>query len=337
MNAVGKLREHEQAFKNDRLYRLILNIRRFRSEQLQKLLSHPEEMDVQTFNREVWPLGHAYLSDDEKIDVYQLKNSATINKLEDALQNDTLVYKGNSMWGSGTRVFAPMIKNENEKIELIRTALDILTSEEYTPEEKAKNIQEIKGFGPNIATGLVMVFHPRAFMIFNEKSKEAYRLLKQEAGNGEEFQQYMQQLKADLHMEDFLELDYFLYTWVQTNSDAALAFPFSETFSNKSEAEWAFDFVADVFKKLGVENQDDERLAITYRRNMDGLHVNFCNWIILGLYPSGEIRIPLFQKYEDFHSPATKGRDAGLSTSGRPFPGVLPKGEKKTGRMCPDH
>nr|WP_246407567.1 AAA family ATPase [Geomicrobium halophilum] len=33
---------------------------------------------------------------------------------------------------------------------------------------------------------------------------------------------------------------------------------------------------------------------------MNGIHVNFCHWIILGVYRSGDLRIPLFRKYEGF-------------------------------------
>ncbi|WP_160141645.1 AAA family ATPase [Salicibibacter halophilus] len=299
------LAEHYQAFKNDRLNQLILNIRRFRAAQLREMLADGTEMDVQTFNQEIWVIGDAYLRN-EKVDFYQLdreKDADKISELEDALQNRTLTYKGNAMWGSGTRVFGSMLKDDDDKIDLIQDALAILNEEAYNPAEKALQIQKIKGFGPNISTGLVMVFHPEQFMIYNEKSKEACRLIYGETDNLADFQQYMQQLKEDLHIEDFLELDFFLYSWLRNESGRSgnqMGFPFSNIFANEDEGQWAFDFIAEVMGKLGVNSSDDERLSMTYRRNMNGIHVNFCHWIILGVYRSGDLRIPLFRKYEGF-------------------------------------
>lgn len=54
-------------------------------------------------------------------------------------------------------------------------------------------------------------------------------------------------------------------------------------FNTMDEANWAFDFIHDMVTQLGIKGPGDERLAITYRRDRKGIHVNFCSWLLLSL------------------------------------------------------
>src|SRR5229473_5162046 len=80
-----------------------------------------------------------------------------------------------------------------------------------SPLQKAQRIDELPGFGPNISTGLVMVFHPAEFAIFNEPSQSAMHTLGFSLKNLEEFEEKTHTLKELLGAIDFFELDRFLY------------------------------------------------------------------------------------------------------------------------------
>jgi 5-methylcytosine-specific restriction enzyme B len=69
------------------------------------------------------------------------------------------------MWRPGSSVYAPQLTDNDQKLENIRQALRTLNDQALTPLEKAQIIEGVSGFGRNIATGLVMVFHTTEFAI----------------------------------------------------------------------------------------------------------------------------------------------------------------------------
>ena len=80
-----------------------------------------------------------------------------------------------------------------------------------TPMDKAEKINTVPGFGFTTATGVVMVFHPNDFAIWDKQSKGAFAKLSLPFENLDEFQQIAGNLKSQLDAEDYLELDWFLY------------------------------------------------------------------------------------------------------------------------------
>jgi 5-methylcytosine-specific restriction enzyme B len=66
---------------------------------------------------------------------------------------------------------------------------------DLTTMEKVNNLIEIKGFGENIATGLVMLFHPDEFVIYNSQSVGALRKLGYSPDTLEDFQKDITRLK----------------------------------------------------------------------------------------------------------------------------------------------
>jgi 5-methylcytosine-specific restriction enzyme B len=89
----------------------------------------------------------------------------------------------------------------------------------------------------------------------------------------------------------------------KTHNEIILAEPFRKIFATYEVAEQAFEFMHDTLIKLGVESYEDDRISITYRKDKNGLHINYCSWIILGFYrsPQGRLkyRIPLIRSYLD--------------------------------------
>ena len=194
---------------------LWVRLRQQRAAELRQLLSDPNAIDLETFNREVWRL-ESSSSIDGRDTKFLFSRTLPIPEIElpwlqEALGARTLEFHGNSIWGSATQVYGSMLKESPEqKTAYIHQALLILNSS-LAPLEKAVEIIKIKGFGENIATGLVMVFHPTEFALCNGSSKDALHRLGFEIANLESFENSAAELKTILRAADFIELDAFLY------------------------------------------------------------------------------------------------------------------------------
>ncbi|PLS82253.1 MAG: hypothetical protein CYG60_24860, partial [Actinobacteria bacterium] len=230
MNAVledgvgKKLKEAFASFRQEPFERFVVKLRRTRAQELRKLLSDPDSIDLDEFNREVWVLErHTSLPDGDAKKILTGKVDVSLEKIrqmEKALEAGELKLHGNYIWGTGANIYGTKLGvDEEQKTEYVRQALRVLNETALTPLEKARQIDEIPGFGPNIATGLVMVFHPTEFAIYNGPSKGALQELGYEVGTLELFQQVASELKDKLEAEDFIELDWFLYQISQNKID----------------------------------------------------------------------------------------------------------------------
>ncbi|MCH8295733.1 hypothetical protein IH992_32035 [Candidatus Poribacteria bacterium] len=213
-SSLNQLTTEFQRFREDALERFRVKLRLFRASQIQQLLSTP--IDLETFNREVWwsesytPFRGKDIS--RKIfNLQQPLDATCLSQLEQALDSGELELHGNYTWGSATRTYYPRIKDKSRKVKNIHQAIAILNDSTLSPDEKAERILEIDGFGPNSGTGLVMLFHPTEFAIYNIPSKQALEGLGYQVGNITEFKKAICQLFAILKADSFIELDRFLY------------------------------------------------------------------------------------------------------------------------------
>ncbi len=192
-------------------------MRRKHSPKIIKLLSDIENLDVEIFNQEVWRSDSGSTLNGQEMGtglLYLNKRPSPeeVDKLIEAYDNGDLELHGNQIWGAGSKIYFPREKDNSIKLKHIKKASEILKDEALRPMEKAKRIMNIPGFGPNIGTGLVMVFHPNEFAIYNKQSIEALtKYVGYDASSLEQFQKSVHRLKEELGAEDFLELDWFLY------------------------------------------------------------------------------------------------------------------------------
>jgi len=216
-----KLKLEFVRFQNDPLQRFVVKLRRERAGQLRRLLSNPNSVDSEIFNREVWALASgAYLrGEDVKKEVLGELSQERAVELEGALDVGNLELHGNYVWRPAGGIYGPKLANEDQRTENIRRAIVILNDPTLIPLEKARRIEGISGFGPNTATGLTMLFHPGEFAIYNKQSQGAMEKLKRDASNLDGFEQAAQDLKELLGAQDFLELDWFLYLLNQEKVD----------------------------------------------------------------------------------------------------------------------
>jgi len=80
-----------------------------------------------------------------------------------------------------------------------------------SPVDKAKQIGSVPGFGFSTATGMVMIYHPNDLMIWNKQSKGAFAKLNLEMKDIDAFQVDAMDLKARIGVNDYIEMDWFLY------------------------------------------------------------------------------------------------------------------------------
>ena len=210
------LAEAFEAFRASEVERFRVRVRRVRAEQLRDLLSGPEALTLDVFNKEVWQIDSgSYVGGDRTEAVHPFSPKLTVGQarsLDAALDAGELELHGNCVWGSGARVFgSAMTETPEEKLELVKQAARLLVDASLIPMEKATRLVAIKGFGRNIATGLVMIFHPDDFAIYNEISQQAYTDLGFDASSLEQFERSAGELKDSLGADDYLELDWFLY------------------------------------------------------------------------------------------------------------------------------
>jgi 5-methylcytosine-specific restriction enzyme B len=281
-------------FKHNIFHSFFIKLRKYRANQLKELLNGKNKISLQQFNEEVWNIGYAVLND-TKLNVFNIihnKDFDTLKKLNEQLEKNQLIYRGNSIWGTATRVYGAQLKlTDQEKEQFINNAIEILNRTDLTPLEKVNKLLEIKGFGENIATGLVMVFHPDEFAIFNSQSVGALRKLGYSPDTLEDFQKDITRLKETLHAADFIELDWYLYWINQDEERKSLKFWWvnqSKTFKEEREGGYLW----------APKRGKDGKMRV-YHRNL--LHAKLGD--IVFAYSKGEIKaVGIVKKEAEVHS-----------------------------------
>ncbi len=223
MSEIGALKEAalRQAFgeyMQDRSQQLRVAVRRSRAASIRELMG-TGDVDVDTFNREVWTF-----ESDTRVGGRSVKKvipttadipDTTLTKLETAMATAQLELHGNYTWGSATRIYGVRTKDKSVREANLRLASDILTSSDPPLVKAKKLVQEVDGFGGNVATGLVMMFYPAEFAIYNQASRDASRLIGVLTDSLESFQSSIERLRNLLGCQDYLELDWFLFLVLQ--------------------------------------------------------------------------------------------------------------------------
>jgi MoxR-like ATPase len=192
---------------------LFVAIREYRSEQLRQLLPTSSEIDISTFNREVWNIGYLLLNG-VKIspDKFGSLDETTLDTIEHLIHYNQLEYVGNSIWGTASRVYgSSLTDSDDEKLSYIQSALEILNDSELDPMSKVEAICKVRGFGHNIATGLVMAYHPNEMALYNKESQQALKSLGYEFNKLDVFMEGIEQIKETVDAENYIQLDAFLY------------------------------------------------------------------------------------------------------------------------------
>lgn len=204
-------------FRENPLESLRVRIRQLRAAQLRELLSDVENITLDAFNRELWMMESSTLLNGKEIKGKLFGSHSLdddfIEKVSAAIQAGTLELHGNYVWRPASSIFKPQASGEtdDEKLGHVRSALHILNDPSLSPIEKANRIGAVPGFGLATSTAMVMTYHPIDFLIWNKQSKEAFDKLDVETKDLDSFQASAMTLKERLGVNDFIELDWFLY------------------------------------------------------------------------------------------------------------------------------
>lgn len=206
-------------YQQNSTWRFQVELRRVRAEQIRHILTNSASVTLDTFNRDVWAIESETKLDGQPI-THEVLDAERLSpersaELKQALESGRLELHGNYTWGTASRIYGPMLAlDDATKVAHVHRALTILNDVSLSPLQKAQQIGAIPGFGPNISTGMIMLYHPDAFAIMNTKSRDALQKLGYDVGSQndlEQFERSAMELRAQLGAQDFLELDYFLY------------------------------------------------------------------------------------------------------------------------------
>jgi hypothetical protein len=204
-------------FQGDPLQQFRVRLRRHRAGEMRDMLADPAAITLEWFNQNVWRLESQTLVDGTPIKTGEVFNLAgmsdeRLRELDGALAAGTLEFHGNAIWGSGTRIYGAQLQlTADQALSHVRRAAGVLTELGLDPMEKARALLELPGFGPNTATGLVMVFHPDRFALWNQVSRRVVASLDGETNDLTAFERDVGAIREALGGEDFLELDWFFY------------------------------------------------------------------------------------------------------------------------------
>ncbi|UQN08782.1 AAA family ATPase [Deinococcus sp. QL22] len=213
---VDPLRAEYEAFRSDPVQAFRCEVRLTRAAQIREQLRDPETITLAAFSRDVWRfeananVGGVNIKGEVYSDNLTPERAAELGTL---LQEGQIELHGNYCWGSGAAVYGASLKlTDDEKLALVRQAVSVLNDESLLPHEKADQIEALPGFGPNITTGLTMLFHPDAFALNNRPARDALAALGFDVSTAEVFQTSARTLRERVGAETFPELDWFLYT-----------------------------------------------------------------------------------------------------------------------------
>jgi len=180
------------------------------------MLVNPEAISLDQFNRDIWLMESSTQLDGQEMKGLLFSDTppdaSMIQSFDRAIDEGRLELHGNYVWNPGARSFGvPLSVTVEKKQELVREALRTLADDALVPLDKARKINELSGFGPPTATGLVMLAHPDKFAVWNRQSKDGFKKIGLEPGDFDAFQEAARSLRDRLGAEDFLELDWFLY------------------------------------------------------------------------------------------------------------------------------
>jgi MoxR-like ATPase len=219
LHRVDELRSTFVQWQQNPVNRFVVRLRRQRAEEVRKLLADPGQIDVVTFNNDVWALESETVVHPEGTRIRLMSaeppDPGTVALAEAALDSGNLELHGNYVWRPASGIYDPLLKDDAQKLENLQVAVLVLNDPALSPLDKAEQLLAVRGFGNNVATGLVMLFHPDRFAIQNKQSDAALAILGIPLGSLEEFQEAVGRLRAELEAGDSLELDWFLYLVAQ--------------------------------------------------------------------------------------------------------------------------
>ena len=227
---------------------------------------------------------------DEVIARYQpLFAPAHLPKLTAEAFESFLLYDNNKHWTGINRYGSRMTQDMPQ----LQKALGILLDEGPPLAERYDQaVGMVKGLDKATATPILLVSYPDRYGVWNGKSEPGLKSLKlyPTLPRGATPGQYYAAINDILiHLAAELDVDLWtldaVWSWL-VEEEKPLSPPFDTIFTDREQAEWAFDFIRKTVERLGG-GPDDPRFAITLRQGGDRLRLNMGSWTIVDFAQQG--------------------------------------------------
>ena len=243
----------------------------------------------------------------------QIMQKARAGEYDNSDENGSI-----GMFGSGFSSFVKFKAKNKDYADFISNCAKILHEED---EEKILDIanealnKPIQGLGIAAVSQILHCLKPYVFPILNQGSGagiEGFKKLGIKLKEPTNPTKYVQNTRIIrdfrnkyFNFKNYRVIDLFLWNY---HSQQPLKKPFSNIFKNREEANWAFNFMSEVAKKLGVLDAEDSRVATSIRHGGKSIHFVYCSWLVTGFYggkDEGSIILPLIKEkakqYEGYH------------------------------------
>ncbi len=194
------------------------------------------------------------------------------------------------MFGVGFASFAKFKTESKNYAEFIDMCTKILDEED---EEKIFNLVEetlkepIQGVGIATVSQILHCLKPFVFPILNQGEGAGiavYRKLGIKLVTPNDTTKYIENVRRIKEFRDnnFSFKNYRVFDTALWDYISDLAKPFTDIFTSVEEANWVFDFIAEVATKLQIDGPEDPRVSMSLRHGKKGIHFVYCHWLIAG-------------------------------------------------------
>lgn len=191
-----------------------------------------------------------------------------------------------------------LYQDDLDKLAFCQQVFDLLYGAGSTPDRLGRYVAYVKAQKlPNkwtFPTYLLFLCHPDSEIFvkpevtrqFLKSLEGPFKLGTPSAETYARFRQFAHDLKKTLAAygpRDMIDIQSLI--WVcgrEASSEATLAEPFSNIFSDRKEAEWAFDLLQETLERLAVSESDNPPIALTLPHKGKVLRLNYGRWVVLG-------------------------------------------------------
>jgi len=221
-SAIQLYRSQPEANAKDRL------IKQYAYEQKRRLIA-PEvlpNLTVDDFDEYILQIG-GVVYEGKKYKSWKFWQNYSVDELKAMLENGTVQVVGNCHWGFGAatiRAFFAKLGLDDETIaEQLRDALQVLQDDAKSIEERLEKARSVNGLWSNLTTGILMALTPDEWIVLNDKSNQALRLLgltgefKSTVDNYLMYNEFAKQVRDRYGLADLAEVDAVFSRYVDQN------------------------------------------------------------------------------------------------------------------------
>jgi 5-methylcytosine-specific restriction endonuclease McrBC GTP-binding regulatory subunit McrB len=211
-------------------------VRQYAYGQIRRLIA-PEalaNLTIDDFNRSILQVG-GVIYQEQKQNWWKFCPNYSIEGLRTLLESGSVQVVGNCTWGFGVTDIRAYFKStdlsEEDILEQIHSALRELQDDDKPIRERLKKAQSVNGLWPNLATGTLMVLKPDEWIVLNDKSRKALKLLglnsklRFTTDDYSIYNAFAKQVRDRYGLQDLAEVDSVFSSYVDTGGEVELPSP----------------------------------------------------------------------------------------------------------------